>query len=98
MNPFYWYEGIPLKEGWYLCSWQMGSKYIYDVGNWDGKEWFTHMTAEPQLFHKIFDPNEFFAQLDAEAQAFERAQAERQLRQEKQETHDPLSLLGANQI
>jgi len=54
MNPFYWYEGIPLKEGWYLCAWEMGSKYIYDVGKWDGKEWFTHITAEPNLFHKIF--------------------------------------------
>jgi hypothetical protein len=96
MNPFYWYEGIPLKEGWYICAWEMGSKYIYDVGKWDGKEWFTHITAEPNLFHKIFDPHEFFAQLDAEAQAFERAQAENNVRQEKQETHDPFAFLGAH--
>ena len=96
MSPFYWHEGIPAHEGWYLCAWQMGSKYIYDVGKWDGQEWFTHMTAEPQLFHKIVDPNEFFAELDAQVEAYQRDQVERDARQTKQETDNSLPFLGLN--
>ena len=96
MSPFYWHEGIPEHEGWYLCAWQMGSGYIYDVGKWDGQEWFIHATNEPQLFHKIVDPHEFFAELDAQAQAYQSDQAENHIRQEKPETHNPLPFLGAN--
>ena len=68
MNWFYWHEGIPDKEGWYLCAWQMGKHYIYDIGKWNGKEWFTNITAEPNLFHKITSPDEYFAELDKEAE------------------------------
>lgn len=96
MNPFYWHEGIPLKEGWYLCAWEMGDGYIYETGRWDGNEWLTLLPDDPNLFHKITPPHEFFAQLDAEAKAFERAQAENNVRQEKQETNDPLAFLGAH--
>lgn len=96
MSPFYWHEGIPEHEGWYLCAWQIHNRYIYDVGKWNGQEWFTHMTAEPQLFHKIVDPNEFFAELDAQAEAYQRDQIEREVRQKKPETHNSLPFLGAN--
>ncbi len=60
MNPFYWHEGIPEKTGWYLCAWTMGDGAIYDVGKWDGSEWLTFAKGEPNLFHKITPPNEFF--------------------------------------
>lgn len=67
MNPFYWREGTPSKTGWYLCAWTMGDRAVYDVGEWNGSEWFTHMTAEPNLFHKITPPHEFLAELEREA-------------------------------
>ena len=54
------------------------------------------MTAEPQLFHKIVDPNEFFAELDAQAEAYQHDKIEREVRQEKPETHNSLPFLGAN--
>ena len=67
MNPFYWHEGIPEKTGWYLCAWTMGDGAIYDVGKWDGSEWLTFAKGEPNLFHKITPPHEFFQELEREA-------------------------------
>ena len=95
MNPFYWHEGIPEKTGWYLCAWTMGDGAIYDVGKWDGSEWLTFAKGEPNLFHKITPPHEFFQELEREATDRQRANAEGEARQE-QETHDPLAFLGVN--
>ena len=95
MNPFYWHEGIPDKEGYYLCAWKIADGYIYETGHWNGKDWYTLLPYEPNLFHKITPPNEFFQELEREATDRQRAYAEGEARQE-QETHDPLAFLGAN--
>ena len=95
MNPFYWHEGMPDKTGLYLCAWTMGNGAVYDIGRWDGEAWFTNMTAEPQLFHKITPPNEFFQELEREAADRQRADAEAKTRQE-QETNYPDPFLGSN--
>ena len=59
-----WQTGEPKEKGWYLCAWPMGDGYIYDVGKWDGKEWFTSMTAEPRLWQEIQSPDKQWDYLD----------------------------------
>ena len=59
-----WYDSTPKETGWYLCAWPMGDGYIYDVGKWDSKEWFTSMTAEPRLWQEIQSPDKQWDYLD----------------------------------
>lgn len=96
MSPFYWYEGIPAQEGWYLCAWEMGETYIYDVGRWQGGEWFTFAKGEPHLFHKIKNPHEFFEELDREAEQRQHDMRVNYQRQTQQEEGEGLPFLGLN--
>tara|TARA_R100001509_G_scaffold1064_1_gene1040 strand:- start:105 stop:392 length:288 start_codon:yes stop_codon:yes gene_type:complete len=95
MNPFYWHEGIPEKTGWYLCAWTMGDGAIYDVGKWDGSEWLTFAKGEPNLFHKITPPHEFFEELEREATDRQRLHVTATTDEDEDATNH-LPLLGAN--
>jgi len=95
MNPFYWHEGIPDKEGYYLCAWKMADGYIYETGHWDGKDWYTLLPYEPNLFHKITPPHEFFEELEREATDRQRAHVTATTDEDEDATNH-LPLLGAN--
>lgn len=51
-----WQTGQPREQGWYLCAWEQGEKYIYSVGKWNGKEWFASMQAVPHTWKEIESP------------------------------------------
>ena len=72
MNPFYWKEGSPGDPGWYMVAYVMQGQWLYAVGFWEGTRWYGRGApamwgCEPQLFHKITPPNEFFEELEREA-------------------------------
>lgn len=51
-----WEKGKPRERGWYLCAWQMGDGFIYEVAKWTGTDWLTGMTAIPDTWKEIDPP------------------------------------------
>jgi len=98
MNPFYWREGVPNEEGWYLACYIRRNRYVFDVAQWNGEDWVFSFNKPEEVikcYHKITPPNEFFQELEREAADRQRADAEAKTRQE-QKTNYPDPFLGSN--
>ena len=59
-----WENTPPRAVGWYLCAWAMGDGYVYEVAKWDGNEFYSSMTTQPDLFQEIESPEKQWKKID----------------------------------
>lgn len=60
-----------------MVAYDMQGQWLYDVGFWEGTGWSGRGVPgmwgyKPQMFHKIKSPNEFFTELEKQAEDYQR--------------------------